>query len=291
MAMLNFKKILFPVDFSDRCRGAAHYVSALAGRFRSKVILLHVAESPFGEPGDIEFGALASSVYWEDRAARTRQFLDNFLAEELAHIDAERRVETGDAARTIVEIAEKESVDLIMMPTHGYGGFRRFILGSVTAKVLHDAGCPVWTGVHLEDAPPLERIEVRSIGCAVDLTETTTPAVASAARLAEDYGAKLTLIHAIPGSTAFPDKQLDSELRHNLAETARSQMETMRAAAGLPAEICIQAGDTHRVVAACAASAKADLLVVGRGRHGGLGRLRTHAYAIIRESPCPVISI
>ncbi len=43
------------------------------------------------------------------------------------------------------------------MPTHGYGPFRRFILGSVTAKVLHDADCPVWTGVHLEEAPPIER--------------------------------------------------------------------------------------------------------------------------------------
>ena len=51
----------------------------------------------------------------------------------------------------IVELAhESPDQTVILMPTHGYGPFRRFILGSNTAKVLHDADCPVWTGVHLE---------------------------------------------------------------------------------------------------------------------------------------------
>jgi hypothetical protein len=69
------------------------------------------------------------------------------------------RLAESDAARAcyvkrIVEFAHNNNITLIAMPTHGYGLFRRFLLGSVTAKVLHDADCPIWTGVHMEAAPP-----------------------------------------------------------------------------------------------------------------------------------------
>ncbi len=59
----------------------------------------------------------------------------------------------GDPAQVITAFAHTQGVDLIMMPTHGYGPFRRLLLGSVTAKVLHDAECPVWTAVHMAKAP------------------------------------------------------------------------------------------------------------------------------------------
>src|SRR5690606_2931362 len=117
---------------------------------------------------DLDFGGLVPPYPWEQLAERTRATLDSFLAEELKYVQVSRRHETGDAARTIIRVAEEENVDLIMMPTQGYGAFRRFLLGSVTAKVLHDASCAVWTGVHMEDAPPLEAITIRSVLCAND---------------------------------------------------------------------------------------------------------------------------
>jgi hypothetical protein len=51
-----------------------------------------------------------------------------------------------------------------MMSTHGYGAFYRFLLGSVTAKVLHEIQCPVWTGAHLEEAPARE-FSIRRVLC------------------------------------------------------------------------------------------------------------------------------
>ena len=289
--MLEFKKILFPIDFSDRCRGAAHYVEAVAGQFGSKVILLNVLETSIGQPGDLDFGGLTTSLHWEDRTVRAQEALDRFLNDELSHLEVERRLEAGDPARTIVKVAHDENVDLIMMPTHGYGGFRRFVLGSVTAKVLHDARCPVWTGVHMEDAPPLSAIVVRNIVCALDLTENSKPAFAAAVQLAKEYGAKLTFTHAVPGSEALPEKLMDMELRQHLMRGARLQLETQCAEAGVTASVCIDVGDVHKVVAACTKAHNAEMLVIGRGHHSGFGRLRTHSYSIIRESPCPVISI
>jgi nucleotide-binding universal stress UspA family protein len=59
----------------------------------------------------------------------------------------------------------------------------------------------------------------------------------------------------------------------------------------VPATLIVESGEIARVVDAAARTTGADLLVIGRSRQHGLGRLRTHSYAIIRESPCPVLSI
>lgn len=288
---LSFKTVVFPVDFSDRCRGAAHYVEAVAGRFGSRLILLHVLETTIGQPGDLDFGGLATSLQWEDRTARTQELLDKFLAEELGFLEVERRLETGDPARTIIRVAHESNADLIMMPTHGYGGFRRFILGSVTAKVLHDAECPVWTGIHMEEAPPLEAIHVKRIVCAVDLTAHCRRVLETAAELAEEYGAELILCHAVPGSEAIPEKLLDCELRRHLLAQAREQLLALVTDASIEATLSVDSGETAQVVDLTATQYNADLLVIGRSQHMGFGRLRTHSYAIIRESPCPVLSV
>ena len=290
--MVRFSRILFPVDFSDRCRGAARYVESLAARYGSKIILVHVLESTIGQPGDLDFGGLAAALQWEDRAARAQELLDGFLAEELSTFDVERRMETGDPARTIVRLERNEAIDLVIMPTHGYGGFRRFILGSVTAKVLHDVRCPVWTGVHMEEAPALESIAVRSVVCAVDLTEASEVPLRAAAELAASYGAELTVTHAVPGSEALPEKLLDMELRLHLIAQARRDIGELCERLGVrPAHVCVASGDVARVVRQCASTHAGDLVVIGRGHHSGFGRLRTNSYAIIRESPCPVLSI
>jgi len=288
---LSFDTILFPVDFSDRCRGAAHYVEALAGRFGSRLILLHVLEATIGQPGDLDFGGLATSLQWEDRTARTQELLDGFLAEELSFLPVTRMLENGDPARTIIRVAQAEKADLIMLPTHGYGGFRRFILGSVTAKVLHDAECPVWTGVHMESAPPLESIQIRRILCAVDLTARSEAVIAGGAQLAAEYGADLAIAHAVPGTEAIPEKMLDCELRRHLVSQAREQLVELATRSGVNATLLVDSGDTAAVIDDLAKSWQADLAVIGRGQHHGFGRLRTHSYSIIRESPCPVLSI
>ena len=79
------------------------------------------------------------------------------LTEDLRHLRVKTLVEHGEAAQKIIQCAAANHVDLIMIPTQGMGIYRRLILGSTSAKVLHDADCPVWTGVHLENAPPWKR--------------------------------------------------------------------------------------------------------------------------------------
>jgi nucleotide-binding universal stress UspA family protein len=275
-------RILLPVDFSERSAGAARYAKSLARHFLSELTLLHVLTPPQYEFGALDIGGSMIAELYQDRSAMAAKELDAFLETYLADVNVRRVVIEGDPAGKIVEYAHDRGVGLIVIPTHGYGPFRRFILGSNTAKVLHDADCPVWTGVHLEDAPS-GGISIRRVVCAVDLGAHTLKTIEWAAWFSCTYGARLTLVHV---ATPHPDAD-DSVRRAALAD-----LERMRREAGIVADVAAEAGDTAPVICGYAASQQADLLVIGRGSAAGVfGRLRTNAYAIIRQSPCPVVSV
>jgi len=265
--MFQLKRILFPVDFSDRCRGASAYVEAVAGRFDAELILLHVIEAAYNST-------------LEDMRATMKEDFDKFFDKNFKYLRVQTLVEHGEAARKIIECATARQVDLIMIPTKGMGIYRRLILGSTSAKVLHDADCPVWTGVHLEHAPPLDMMACRRILCAVDLRPLSTRVLDWASHLAEEYQAELTLLHVLPGSDT---QQARTE--------ARTALERLQEGSGYPATLRVEAGDVSKVVTELAGQLKTDLLVIGRKPDAGvLGRLDTLAYAIIRQSPCPVVS-
>jgi nucleotide-binding universal stress UspA family protein len=194
-------------------------------------------------------------------------------------------------AQTIVAHAASLAVDLIMMPTQGLGTFRRLILGSTTTKVLHDAECPVWTGVHLEDAPPLEAISCRRIVCAVDLQAASVLVLDWASHLADEYQAELTLLHVIPESDSYRPRNAREETAAR--EAVRSKLgDLAKAAGGRPVDVRVEPGQPAKTAARVAAEIGADLLVIGRRAvPGPSGRLEATAYAMIRQSPCPVVSV
>jgi nucleotide-binding universal stress UspA family protein len=165
------------------------------------------------------------------------------------------------------------------------------LLGSVTAKVLHDAACPVWTGVHVEEEHPISGAFER-IMCAVDLTEKSIPTMQFASKLAQDFHAKLWLVHAVPTSETRPQKYFEGDLQVYLEDEARKAIGKMQETAGVVAQLCLGAGEVPHIVRDAVLHHAADLLVIGRGHATrALGRLRTNVYSIIRQSPCPVISV
>lgn len=290
--MFPLTEILVPIDFSERCLGAARYAEALARRFNAGIALLHVLEPIRYEISSLEFGGAVINDLAANRAAQSQKQLDFFMADELHGVGVKRELVEGDPASRIVEYAHQNRSSLVALPTHGYGPFRRFILGSVTAKVLHDADCPVWTGVHLDEAPNVDSIVFRTVLCAVDLGSHSRQTLCWAAGMATSFGAKLVLAHAVPAIESRPGEYFDHELTSDLAKSAREELEKLRHGAGADAEVVVQGGDAPHVICRLAAERKADLLVIGRGSAAGLfGRLRTNAYAIIRQSPCPVVSV
>ena len=286
--MAIFKKILFPVDFSERCRSAAPFVKAMAERGGSQLTVLHVIDLPVSVYSTIGYETMLDLPAMR-RAAREQ--LEAFAAAELAGAPLRTCVEEGRAAVQIAQFARTHGTELIMMPTHGYGPFRRALLGSVTAKVLHDAVCPVWTAAHVETSAGLRGPEYGSVLCAVDLEAKNIPLIRDAARLAKEFDAKLRLVHAIPQAESLPESHFDVEFRRFLFENARRELARMQTEAGTELEICIEGGSVAKVVRAAAEHHEADLVVIGRGViQEPLGRLRTNTYAVIRESICPVLS-
>jgi len=174
------------------------------------------------------------------------------------------------------------------MPTRGLDVFRRYVIGSATATVLHDANIPVWTG---EAAPPFSRL-IEHIICAVDLGPQSLKAITWASDLADQLDARVTLVHVAPVLKRILGRDFDPGWRRSLATWAREQLQKVQVAVNTHWEMHIEVGEPARGVVRAAAQLKADLLVIGRSRGEGLmAGLRAHAYAIAGQSPCPVVSV
>jgi nucleotide-binding universal stress UspA family protein len=288
--MRALQKILFPVDMSDSCTATAPFVEAMARKYNAETTLLHVLEMPSGLIPDWYGGAVPvidTTAIWQAETEAAQ----SYLTDQFQGLKVKRVVVEGDAARTIDDFAREDGSDLIMMPTHGYGLFRTLLLGSVTAKVLHDSPCAVWTGVHVENSPAVSP-NFATVMCAVDRTEDSLPAMRFACHLAQDNHARLFLVHAIPGAEVAPEKYFDTDLRQYLEQDARKTIAQLQQAAGVAAPLCLGAGEVSHVVRDSALGHSADLVVMGRGRATRtLGRLRSNVYSIIRDAPCPVISV
>jgi nucleotide-binding universal stress UspA family protein len=271
--MIGFKRILYPVDLSAQSRAVAPSVAAMARRFGSEVVLLHVIAAPTPE---LEVDWFAAEVFSDTRVVR-----------ELVE---------GDPARQIVSYAGEHQVDLIMMPTHGHGQFRALLLGSVTTKVLHEVHCPVWTAVHAEQLTSHSPGRWKRVLCAADTAIDTDEHGRSVLRwaweFAQQQSLELQLVHAVAGADGMWTEQSDPSMYEFLIHAAREQLAKLQAAAGTNLEVRLMGGNVGSAVHQAALDYDADLIVIGRGAiQSSLGRLKNSTSAIIRAAPCPVISI
>ncbi len=282
--MFPIRKILLPVDFSGRSSQAVRFAVPLADRFQAEIILLHVLP-PYHEFGGVELAGAILTGLVAERQEEARRRIAVFLRDELGARPVRRLSLDGDPAREIVACARREEAGLILLPTHGYGPFRRMLLGSVTAKVLHDADCPVWTTAHAETsdaaAMPLQRVL-----CGVEHAAAGAPALAWAARLAAAFGAELTLVH--PMAELDPRTEgyyFSPEWRKFLVDNAEKEIAALQRTAGTNAHVLLTTGPAAEMICEEARQTAAGLLVIPRGGLTG------HAYSIIRQSPCPVVSV
>ncbi len=289
--MLPISRILFPVDLSDWCLGMLPYAKAVATKCDAELILFYVASPLYPIPATGYSGPVYVPVPKEVIAEEGNE-LEKFGADELEGVRVRHVLYEGDPVEQIVGFAKSENIDLIAMPTHGRGEFRRFLIGSVTAKVLHDVSCPVLTGVHLNELPAARPVNFANILCAIDLGPQSPDVIKCAWRLAASFHAQVSVVHAVPPSPGT-DLMFSGAWKREVVNVARLGVEKLldeNAAGG--ANVYTQEGDPAHAVCSVAKTIGADLLVIGRGPDdGAFGRLTTDAYAIVRQSPCPVVSI
>jgi nucleotide-binding universal stress UspA family protein len=136
--MLPVHTILFPTDFSENAQQAFPLACALARDCGARIIVLYVMPSPLGEE------QVQARHHPEEYFGVPRNALHKIQAPD-ANVRVEHRLEIGDAAKVIVEVARETQAGLIVMGTHGRTGLGRLVMGSLAEHVLRKATCPVLT--------------------------------------------------------------------------------------------------------------------------------------------------
>jgi len=285
---LPFRKILFPVDYSEPCKALTPYVKDMVEHFSAELTAVHgytmgsfaVAEINLAEPGLID----------ECREIE-EQRLKDFGAEMFPGHAVAARSEESEPGALIDEVVQQQNIDLVMMPTHGHGPLRRMLLGSVTGKVLHDVQATVFTGVGSTLAGHRPPVPYRSIVCAVGDGPETESVIQAAAAFAASYQAELALVHVVE----LPPTSWEIDItpyRKDLVEAARNRLIEMVKKLKVDAPVHVVDFVMPDAIHDEAVARKADLIIVGRGHaHGTFTRMFSQLYAVVRAAPCPVMSI
>jgi nucleotide-binding universal stress UspA family protein len=301
--MIEIRRILCPVDFSDYSRRALDHAIAIARWYESTITALHVFSpalvAPYG-PGPVIFEPIVLIPADRDRLlADTKAFIE---AEAAPGVPIEAVVREGNTAGEILDQETKMRADLLVIGTHGRSGFERLVLGSVTEKVLRKARCPVLTVPRrLPDAVPSGPILFKRILCAVDFSESSMHALKYALSLAQEADGCLTVVHVsgaeFVGQVGLGEEHVSlAALQRQHEEEARKLLEKAvpeSTAAYCTTETMLLRGKPWREILRIASDRRAELIVMGvQGRGAAdlmfFGSTTQH---VVREATCPVLTL
>lgn len=301
--MIEIARILAPIDFSEESVPALGYAAALARWYSSRITVLHVVVTrPAVNIVPSPYPTAFAPVALEGIRADVLGHLDGVIAQGGAlDVEVEKAVEEApDVSSEILARAGVLPADLIVMGTHGRGGFDHLVLGSVAEKVLRKARCPVLTvPKRAHPAPEHAPIQFRRILCAVDFSAASVAALEFALSLAEEADARLTLLHAVEVPHGLRDSPWSFDVD---AARARLEGDSARSLEALvpeavrnfcTVETAIAEGRAAPEILRFADERSADLVVMGVQGRGALDRLffGSNTHAVIRRAQCPVLTV
>ena len=141
--MVKLQKILFPSELREYSLKLLPYVVAMSEKFNSTIYLLHVIED-ISKWGGFYLPHISLDVYQNEAMKTAEKFMDKVCRQQMQGCpNFERRILAGDPAAEILKTIDSESIDLVIMGTHGYKGLEHAIFGSVAEKVLKKSPVPV----------------------------------------------------------------------------------------------------------------------------------------------------
>lgn len=143
--MLPIRKILAPTDFSDVSVETVVSASELAEHFGAELVVAHVIPPVPTLPSDPHYNFEVPAYQEALQSSATRRLEETIRTQVANCINCRAVVSHGDPAHEIVHIANEESVDLIVIATHGLTGWQHIVFGSVAERVVRTARCPVVT--------------------------------------------------------------------------------------------------------------------------------------------------
>jgi nucleotide-binding universal stress UspA family protein len=280
--MITLKRILCPVDFSEYSSRSFGLASSLAKWYGARIELLHVDNAPAAGRDPERLGEIAE-------LARSSG----------VHVD--EVVLQGDPSSRILERLRECRADLLVLGTHGRGGFQRWALGSVAEKVLRNTGCPVLTvPPRLASRSDHEGRVFQRILCPVDFSEASLAALEFALSLAKESDADFTLFHSTEAMTEEDVPELlhfdISRFRRDLETAAATRLASLvpvGARDWCSPETVVTSGKAYREILRVAQGRQSDLIVMGtHGRRPFAVELfGSTAQQVIRRAECPVLTL
>lgn len=285
---MRFRKILFPVDYSEPCKAVVPHIQDMVRHFSAELTVLH-AYGPTAL-GFIDLPVVDPSFLDKARAVEEER-LEQFARESFPGQSVESITELNEPATAIEKVIQDRGIDLMMLPTHGRGRIRRLLLGSVTAKVLHDLNTAIWTGTGYTLTGHTPQVPYKAIVCALGGSEEDIKVLRAANEFAASYQAQLSLLRVVE----MPPPTLDIDYTTFLpaiVDEANLRLKEQKATLGIDVPHSVIEASIADGVRRTAANVKADLIIAGHGQvHGRVSRVWSHLYEIVRESPCPVLSV
>jgi nucleotide-binding universal stress UspA family protein len=292
--MIEIRRILCPCDFSGYSARALRQARRIAERHGSSLTVLHVI--PTAVPASGGFAALTNpALLYPEVHERTLAALRRFVERAgPATLPEDVEVREGNPAQEILKRATELPADLLAIGTHGRGGFEKWVLGSVTERVLRKARCPVLT-VPARGALPTGRALFDTILWATDFSAPATAALEHAVSLARPDRARLLLVHVVAHAAEVREPGSPPDLATELQERAREWLrkavpEEVRSACAV--EEIVAVGKPHREIARLAREKGVELIVMGAQGADALDHMifGSMAQRVLRMAPCPVLT-
>lgn len=299
-----FRHILAAMDFSPISQRALLHAASLAKLSDARLSVLHV------QPADWPYEMLENQPEIDLERIDAYQKLQKLIEA----LGTEQKVESilvkhGPIARAILSGAVDAGADLIVVGTHGRGGFSKFALGSVAEELLRIAHCPVMTVGPKADPELLKTAGFHTILFATDFGAGSVEALPLALKLARTYDAKLILVHMIPPMPATsaslsayaPANAAADELQEWEGASRKRALRRLREC--LPQDAALKREPEYVVgteflaegILTAAAKFKADLIVMGANRAGS-ARVAAHVpwtavHEVLTNTSCPVLTV
>ena len=284
----SLKNILYMSDFSAIAENAASYALELARRFEAKIFAVHVRP--------LEIYGMAPPESWvvlRDAAeiqAKEEALRLNCLFRGVEHVSI---VEEGDVWNVLSALIDQNSIDLVVMGTHGRRGLQKMLLGSVAEKVLRRASCPVLTVgpyVHVEAQ---RAAEMKRILFATDFSAASEVAASYALSLAQENQAVLDILHIVE-----PQKPGDVVPSSELVSGCAARMRSLLPAdqqLRCEANTLIEVGQPAEQILNVAKARRSQLIVLSVKAASNFPAA-THlpwavAHKIISSAECPVFTV
>jgi nucleotide-binding universal stress UspA family protein len=298
-AMQPITRILCPVDFSEFSERALHHGAAIARWYDAKVTAVHVFAVP-AALGTVLPQARGAILTPDGRAELLNDLRSFTEPVRESGVGLEATVREGDVVSEIQRLAEAMPADLIVMGTHGRRGYERWLLGSVTERVLRSVTCPVLTVPRAAAETAVPPTKWTTILCPVDFSPSSTAALQYALTFAQQADAQLVLLHVVEW---FLDQAALAGVNPELARYYRALRDEAheRLDALVPAEArdwcrvetAIEGGRPYERILQAAERRAASLVVIGAQGRGGarLAVFGSTTQHVVRGATCPVLSV